>query len=122
MRSAVTLPPGERLASAAPAKQPDRQPLGHNLCFLMFATLLVWSFSALYLIAFPLHLAEQPTLSADWSGVLFGLAAALEIPIMLLSAGMLKRWGKKTQSKWNTSRTRCALRNSLRYSRCPPAD
>ncbi|MBY4889182.1 sugar efflux transporter [Pantoea sp. DY-15] len=94
---AVTLPPGERLASATPAKQPDRQPLGQNLCFLMFATLLVWSCSALYLIAFPLHLAEQPTLSADWSGVLFGLAAALEIPIMLLSASMLKRWGKKTQ-------------------------
>lgn len=36
-------------------------------------------------------------MSADWSGVLFGLAAALEIPIMLLSASMLKRWGKKTQ-------------------------
>ncbi|WP_277977227.1 MFS transporter [Pantoea endophytica] len=94
---AIRLPPGEQIASAAPAKQTARQPLGHNLSFLMLATLLVWSCSALYLIAFPLHLTEQPSLSADWSGVLFGLAAALEIPIMLLSARMLKCWGKKTQ-------------------------
>lgn len=72
-------------------------PLGYNLTFLMLATLLVWSCSALYLIAFPLYLAQQPTLSSNWTGLLFGVAAALEVPAMLLSARLLSRWGKRAQ-------------------------
>jgi SET family sugar efflux transporter-like MFS transporter len=94
---ALTLPPGNQTVVAKPAQPDDQQPLGQNLTLLMLATLLVWSCSSLYLIGFPLHLAQQPTLSAEWTGVMFGLAAALEIPIMLLSARMLKRWGKQSQ-------------------------
>ncbi|EJL89461.1 MFS transporter [Pantoea sp. GM01] len=94
---ALTLPPGKQPANPATVTQLHQQPLGHNLTFLMLATLLVWSCSSLYLIAFPLHLAQQSTLSSDWTGLMFGVAAALEIPIMLLSARMLKRWNKKLQ-------------------------
>jgi SET family sugar efflux transporter-like MFS transporter len=93
----LTLPSGKQQTHSAPLTQLHQQPLGHNLTFLMLATLLVWSCSSLYLIAFPLHLAQQSTLSSDWTGVMFGIAAALEIPIMLLSARMLKRWNKKLQ-------------------------
>lgn len=94
---ALRLPSGEKPISAVASLPAERQPLSHNLIFLMLATLLVWSCSSLYLIAFPLHLAQQSSLSSDWTGVLYGLAAALEIPIMLLSTRMLTRWGKRTQ-------------------------
>ncbi|WP_343552830.1 sugar efflux transporter [Pantoea sp.] len=94
---ALRLPNGEKPISTVASLPAERQPPGRNLIFLMLATLLVWSCSSLYLIGFPLHLAQQSSLSSDWTGVLYGLAAALEIPIMLLSTRMLTRWGKRTQ-------------------------
>ena len=69
----------------------------HNLCYLMMSTLLIWTCSALDLIAFPLHLDSQPSLTSDWVGVLYAVAAGLEIPAMLLSAKLLRFFGKKCQ-------------------------
>ena len=80
--------------------QTQPQPVDRNLIYLILATLLVWSGSALYLIAFPIHLAQQPGLSSNWTGILYGVAAALEIPIMLISARSLPRWGKKRQMQF----------------------
>lgn len=73
------------------------QSMGRNLSYLVVSTILIWTSSALYLIAFPLYLEYQPSLSSDWTGVLYGVAAALEIPVMLLGARFLCRVSKKYQ-------------------------
>lgn len=96
---ALILPGGAAPPPPSPAQRKP-QPLGRNLTGLILATLLMWSGSALYLIAFPVHLAQWPGLSGSWTGILFGVAAALEIPFMLLSARYLPRWGKKPQMQF----------------------
>lgn len=90
--------PSSPASPSSTARLPaNNQPLGYNLCYLMTTTLLVWTCSALYLIAFPLHLEREPSLSGDWTGILYGVAAALEIPVMLFSAKLLGRFSKKNQ-------------------------
>lgn len=56
------------------------------LCLIAFS--LMWGANNAYLISLPLHLTENMGLSAEWVGWLMGVAAGIEIPIML-AAGYL---------------------------------
>ncbi|MEN3030434.1 MFS transporter [Chromobacterium amazonense] len=50
-----------------------------------------------YIIQMPLYLARQPAAPAWLPGALFGLTAALEIPLMMLSGWISRRWAAETQ-------------------------
>jgi SET family sugar efflux transporter-like MFS transporter len=62
---------------------------------MLMATLLFWTCSALYLISFPVYMTRELHHDARNAGLIFGLAAALEIPVMLLAARYVNRPGKK---------------------------
>ncbi|WP_046155999.1 sugar efflux transporter [Chromobacterium vaccinii] len=50
-----------------------------------------------YIIQMPLHLALQPHAPSWLPGVLFGLTAAIEIPLMMLSGKISRRWPPEEQ-------------------------
>lgn len=53
------------------------------LCLIAFS--LMWGANNAYLISLPLHLTENMGLGAEWVGWLMGVAAGIEIPIMLMA-------------------------------------
>lgn len=56
-----------------------------NLMIIIYAGVLVCAFTAnnLYIVSMPLYLSQELSVDANWLGVLFGVAALCEIPIML---------------------------------------
>lgn len=56
---------------------------------------LMWACNGLYLIAMPLYVVGTLHLTEKLAGMLMGLAAGLEIPIMLLAGYYAKRFGKR---------------------------
>ncbi len=62
---------------------------------LFMASVCLWTCNSMYLINMPLYLSQELMLPQALAGWMMGLAAALEIPVMLL-AGYGSRWvGKK---------------------------
>lgn len=66
-----------------------------KISLLFIASVLMWSCSAIYLIDIPVFITQQLGLAEQWVGFIMGLAAALEIPIMLLAGRYVARTGKK---------------------------
>lgn len=62
---------------------------------LFIACTLMWSCNGLYLITMPLYVVNELDLPEKLAGIMMGLAAGLEIPIMLLAGYYAKRFGKR---------------------------
>jgi len=62
---------------------------------LFIACTLMWYCNGLYLITMPLYVVNELHLPEKLAGIMMGLAAGLEIPIMLLAGYYAKRFGKR---------------------------
>lgn len=63
---------------------------------LLFCTsVLMWTCSAMYLIDVPLYITAELGLSQSLTGWIMGVAAAIEIPIMILAGRYVNRVGKR---------------------------
>lgn len=62
---------------------------------LLYCVIVVCAFSAnnLYIISIPLYLSQELVVDASWLGLLFGAAAAFEIPVMLAAGRMADKFG-----------------------------
>ncbi|MEH0688955.1 sugar efflux transporter [Vibrio cholerae] len=69
------------------------KPLGKRV--LLYCVIVVCAFSAnnLYIISIPLYLSQELVVDASWLGLLFGAAAAFEIPVMLAASRMADKLG-----------------------------
>jgi len=81
------------LVTAMPVQAP-RQHRRATLT-LFIACTLMWSCNGLYLITMPLYVVNELHLPEKLAGIMMGLAAGLEIPIMLLAGYYAKRFGKR---------------------------
>jgi SET family sugar efflux transporter-like MFS transporter len=77
-------------------------PLSHSkggwnkdVALLFFTSVLMWTCSAMYLIDAPLYITGELELPPSLVGWVMGVAAAIEIPIMILAG----RWVKKTSKR-----------------------
>ena len=69
----------------AGAQQPLATSNRRSLVLCLIAFSLMWGANNAYLISLPLHLTENMGLGAEWVGWLMGVAAGVEIPIMLMA-------------------------------------
>ncbi|MCP2229744.1 sugar efflux transporter [Erwinia aphidicola] len=81
------------LVTAMPVQAP-RQHRRATLT-LFIACTLMWSCNGLYLITMPLYVVNELHLPEKLAGIMMGLAAGLEIPIMLLAGYYARRFGKR---------------------------
>lgn len=65
-----------------------------NIIFLFLATVFMWTANIMYLIDMPLYVDEVLHLSKNLPGKLMGLAAGIEIPIMLIAGYLVPKFGK----------------------------
>ncbi len=66
-----------------------------NVVFLFLSTIFMWTANMMYLIDMPLYVDTTLHLSDTLPGQLMGLAAGLEIPIMLISGYLVPYLGKR---------------------------
>lgn len=66
-----------------------------NVLLLFIASVLMWCCNLMYLIDMPLYITQHLGLSERLAGVLMGIAAGLEIPVMLLAGRYVRRFGKR---------------------------
>ena len=88
--------PSMRKTTQVTAK-PIQAPRQHRRATLtlFIACTLMWSCNGLYLITMPLYVVNELHLPEKLAGIMMGLAAGLEIPIMLLAGYYTKRFGKR---------------------------
>ncbi|MCF8780168.1 sugar efflux transporter [Vibrio sp. IRLE0018] len=65
-----------------------------NPLVAIYCLIIVLAFAAnnLYIVSMPLYLSQELKVDANWLGVLFGVAALCEIPVMLWAGKLAKRW------------------------------
>ncbi|EGU43394.1 major facilitator family protein [Vibrio ichthyoenteri ATCC 700023] len=68
--------------------------LPKQVWFLAFITLLANIGNSTYINGMPLLITREMGLPTSYPGFLFGLTAAVEIPVMLLAVGWAERWNK----------------------------
>ncbi|MDF7667472.1 MFS transporter [Orbaceae bacterium ESL0727] len=66
-----------------------------NVVFLFIATIFMWTSNMMYLIDMPLYVDTTLHLPDTLPGHLMGMAAGLEIPIMLMSSFLVPHVGKR---------------------------
>lgn len=66
-----------------------------NVRILFIASMLMSASNSMYLIDMPIYIRNIPGLSDKLAGVLMGMAAGLEIPVMLLAGYSVRRFGKR---------------------------
>ncbi|MFS7188757.1 MFS transporter [Serratia proteamaculans] len=66
-----------------------------DISLLFFASVLMWTCSAMYLIDVPLYITAELGLPQSLTGWMMGIAAAIEIPIMILVGRYVNRVGKR---------------------------
>lgn len=66
-----------------------------DVSLLFFASVLMWTCSAMYLIDVPLYISAELGLPQRLTGWMMGVAAAIEIPIMILAGRYVNRVGKR---------------------------
>lgn len=81
------------LVTAMPVQAPRQHRRAKLTLFI--ACTLMWSCNGLYLITMPLYVVNELHLPEKLAGIMMGLAAGLEIPIMLLAGYYAKRFGKR---------------------------
>lgn len=67
----------------------------NNIIFLFLSTVFMWTANMMYLIDMPLYLEQTLHLSNTLPGQLMGMAAGIEIPIMLIAGYLVPYWGKR---------------------------
>lgn len=67
----------------------------------VYCLIIVLAFAAnnLYIVSMPLYLSQELKVDANWLGVLFGVAALCEIPVMLWAGKLAQRWSALTIMK-----------------------
>lgn len=65
-----------------------------NPLVFIYCLIIVLAFAAnnLYIVSMPLYLSQELKVDANWLGVLFGVAALCEIPVMLWAGKLARRW------------------------------
>ncbi|EKK9988532.1 sugar efflux transporter [Vibrio vulnificus] len=65
-----------------------------NSLVFIYCLIIVLAFGAnnLYIVSMPLYLSQELKVDANWLGVLFGVAALCEIPVMLWAGQLARRW------------------------------
>ncbi|EJV9423324.1 sugar efflux transporter [Vibrio vulnificus] len=65
-----------------------------NSLVFIYCLIIVLAFGAnnLYIVSMPLYLSQELKVDANWLGVLFGVAALCEIPVMLWAGKLARRW------------------------------
>ncbi|MDW5500670.1 MFS transporter [Pseudomonas lundensis] len=66
-----------------------------DVSLLFLASVLMWTCSAMYLIDVPLYITAELGLPQSLTGWMMGVAAAIEIPIMILVGRYVNRVGKR---------------------------
>lgn len=74
--------------------------LPKQVWFLAFITLLANIGNSTYINGMPLLVTRELELPTSYPGFLFGLTAAVEIPVMLMAVNWAERWGKPTVIRW----------------------
>lgn len=72
-----------------------------NPLVFIYCLIIVLAFAAnnLYIVSMPLYLSQELKVDANWLGVLFGVAALCEIPVMLWAGKLARRWNALTIMK-----------------------
>ncbi|EIZ1007877.1 sugar efflux transporter [Vibrio vulnificus] len=80
-------------------RKESNQPKGNwisslNPLVVIYCLIIVLAFAAnnLYIVSMPLYLSQELKVDANWLGVLFGVAALCEIPVMLWAGKLARRW------------------------------
>ncbi|MCG9595968.1 sugar efflux transporter [Vibrio sp. Isolate25] len=65
-----------------------------NVLTVLYAFVVVFAFTAnnLYIVSMPLYLSQEVKVEANWLGVLFGVAALCEIPVMFYAGRLAARY------------------------------
>lgn len=74
---------------------PQKTVFDKDVSRLFFASVLMWTCSAMYLIDIPLYITAELGLPQSLTGWMMGVAAAIEIPIMILVGRYVNRVGKR---------------------------
>lgn len=85
------------LTSIESSTNPIEQSLfkNHNIIFLFLATVFMWTANMMYIIDMPLYVDQVLQLADTLPGKLMGIAAGLEIPVMLASGYLVPKFGKR---------------------------
>lgn len=65
-----------------------------HIMLLFISSTLMWGCNMMYLIDMPIYTVHELGLHSDLAGYLMGIAAGLEIPIMIIAGLLAKRFGK----------------------------
>ncbi|MDF7669639.1 MFS transporter [Orbaceae bacterium ESL0721] len=87
------IPLSKSIEDVAKANQPIFK--NKNVVFLFLSTVFMWTANMMYLIDMPLYVDSTLHLPDTLPGHLMGLAAGLEIPIMLMSSFLVPQVGKR---------------------------
>lgn len=71
----------------------ENKPLGRMVIFYCFIIVCAFSANNLYITSMPLYLSKELQVDVSWLGLMFGMAAACEIPVMLGAGKMAERMG-----------------------------
>lgn len=66
-----------------------------DMRMLFVASVFMWTCNTMYVIDMPLYISSVLGLPDKLAGLLMGIAAGLEIPVMLLAGRYVKRFGKR---------------------------
>ncbi|MGC9492563.1 sugar efflux transporter [Vibrio genomosp. F10] len=85
--------PGNVVTKEERAEKVDHKPLSGMV--MLYCLIVVCAFSAnnLYITSIPLYLSQELKVNVSWLGLLFGMAAACEIPVMLAAGKMAEKVG-----------------------------
>lgn len=71
----------------------DHQPLSRMVILYCFIIVCAFSTNNLYITSMPLYLSQELQVNVSWLGLMFGMAAAFEIPVMLGAGKMAEKIG-----------------------------
>ncbi|GEK14207.1 MFS transporter [Aliivibrio fischeri] len=71
----------------------EHKPLGRMVVLYCFIIVCAFSANNLYITSMPLYLSQELQVDVSWLGLMFGMAAACEIPVMLGAGKMADKLG-----------------------------
>ncbi|MUL05797.1 MFS transporter [Aliivibrio fischeri] len=71
----------------------EHKPLGRIVILYCFIIVCAFSANNLYITSMPLYLSQELQVDVSWLGLMFGVAAACEIPVMLGAGRMAEKMG-----------------------------
>ncbi|MUK50607.1 sugar efflux transporter [Aliivibrio fischeri] len=71
----------------------EHKPLGRIVILYCFIIVCAFSANNLYITSMPLYLSQELQVDVSWLGLMFGVAAACEIPVMLGAGKMAEKMG-----------------------------